>query len=157
LSASSPVIMFCAPGLIFDVTEGVGSHFHALRSRNHFRRCRVCWVPFSCSALPDSFSAVLRASGPIFMFCAPGIVFGGAEGVGSRFHVLHARTNFRRYLGRRVTFSCFVLPESISAVPRSSGPFFKFCTPEFVFGGTEGVGSHFHVLHSRTRFRQYRG
>jgi hypothetical protein len=60
--------MFCAPGVVFGGNKGVG-------------------VPFSCFALPDSFSAVPRASGPVFMFCVPGLIFGGTEGVGSRFDV----------------------------------------------------------------------
>jgi hypothetical protein len=53
-------------------------------------------VPFSCFARPKSFSAVPTMSGPAFMFCALGYVFGGMEGVGSRFHVLRSRTHFRR-------------------------------------------------------------
>jgi hypothetical protein len=136
--ASGPVFMFCAPGIIFNGAECVGSHFHILRSPNRFRRCRVCQVPFLCFALPESFSAVPRASGPVFLFCAPVLVFGGTEGVGSRFHVLRARTHFRRYRVRRVAFSCFALPESFSTVSGASG-------------------SHFHVLRSRTRFRRYLG
>jgi hypothetical protein len=87
---------------------------------------------------------------PVLMFCAPGLVFGGAEYVGSRFHVLPARTRFRRYRRRRVPFSCFVLPDSFSAVPSASGPVFMFCPPGLVFGGTECVGSRFHVLPART-------
>jgi hypothetical protein len=47
------------------------------------------------------------------MFCAPGLVFGGTDGVGSRFHVLLYRTRF---------------------------------------GGTDGVEARFHILRSRTRF-----
>jgi hypothetical protein len=165
--------MICAPGLVFGNTEGVGSLFHDLRSRIRFRRYRGCrvpfswfalsesfsavpWDPFSCFALPDSFSAVPRASGPVFMFCALGLVFGGTEGVGSRFHVLCSGTHFRRCRVRRVPFSCFALPDSFSAVPGATGPFLLFCASEIVFGGTEGVGSRFHVLRSRIRFRWYR-
>jgi hypothetical protein len=222
--------MFCTPGHIFGDTEGVGSRFHVLRSRTHFRRdrgrgvpfsCFVfpnsfsevprasgpfscfarpdsfsavprAWVPFSCFALPDSFSAVSRAPffmfahpdsfsvvprswGPVFIFCASGLIFGGTEGVASRFYVLRARTRFRRYRGRQVSFSCFVGPESFSAVPRASGAVFMFYAPRYVFqrcrvrrvafscfapglvfGYTEGVESHFHVLRSRTRFRRCR-
>jgi hypothetical protein len=114
---ASLIFMFCAPGLIFSVIEGVGSYFHVLHSRTHFRRHREERVPFSSFALPVSFSAVPGATCPIFMFCAPGLVFGGTEGVGSRFHVLRTWTHFRRYRGRRVRFSCFVLQESFSAVP----------------------------------------
>jgi hypothetical protein len=157
LRASGPVFMFCAPGHVFDGTEGVRYLFHVLCARTHFRRQRGCRVPFPCFALPESFPVVPRASGPVFKFYAPGLFFGGTEGVGSRFHVLRARTRFRRYRGHRLPFSCFVLLDSFSAVPRASGPVFMFCAPRLVFGGTEGVGSRFHVLRSRTHFRWYRG
>jgi hypothetical protein len=100
---------------------------------------------FSCFAHPNSFLAVPRASGLDFMLCTPGLIFGGTGGVGSRFHVLRARTRFWRYQGRQVLFSCFVLPDSFSTVPMASGPVFMFCAPGLIFGGTEGVGSHFHV------------
>jgi hypothetical protein len=155
--ASGPVFMFCAPGLIFGCTVGVGSLFHVMRARTRFWRYRGRRNSFLCFALPDSFSAVPRAFDPVFMFCAPGLVFGGTEGVGSRFHVLRARTRFRRYRGRRVPFSCFARPDSFSTVPRASGPVFMFPAHILVFGGTEGVGSSFHVMRSRTRFRRYRG
>jgi hypothetical protein len=144
--ASGPVFMFCAHRLIFGGTEGVGSHFHVLRARTHFRRCRVRRVLFSCFACLFSLSAVSRAWGPVFMFCSPGLVFVGTEGVRSRFHVLRARTRFRRYRGRRVPFSCFAFPDSFLAVPRASGPVFMFCAPGLIFDGTEGVSSRFHVL-----------
>jgi hypothetical protein len=149
--------MFCAPGLAFGGTEGVRSLFHVLPSRTSFRRYRGRPVPFSRFALPDSFSAEPRASVPVLMFCAPGLIFGGTEGVGSRFHVLRARTLYRRYRGRRILFSCFAFPDSFSAVPRVSAPFFKFCAPGLVFDGTDGVGSLYHVLRSRPSFRRYRG
>jgi hypothetical protein len=174
--ASGPFFMFCASGLVFDRTEGVGSRFHVLRSRTRFRLYRGSSVPFSCFALPESFSAVPRSSGPVFMFCAPILIFGGAECVVSRFHVLRARTHFRRYRGRRVPFSCFTLPDSISVVRRASGPIFMSLPSGHVFGGIEGVGSGFQVLRSglifgdtesdgsrfqvyrsRTHFRRYRG
>jgi hypothetical protein len=172
---SSPVFMFCAPGHVFGrtevvgsrfkifrfrtrlSTEGVGSHFLVLRSRARFRWYRGCRVSFSCFALPDSFSTVPRASGPVFMFCVPMLIFGGNEGVGSRFHVLRTLTSFRRYRGRRIPFSCFELPNSFSAMPSASGPVFKFCAAGLIFGVTEGVVSLFHVLRSRTLFRRYRG
>jgi hypothetical protein len=51
-------------------------------------------VPFSCFVRPDSFSAVPRASGPVFMFCVSGLIFGGTEVVGSCFYVLLSRTHF---------------------------------------------------------------
>jgi hypothetical protein len=245
--------MFCAPGLIFGGTEGVGSRFHVLHARTHFRWCRgrwfpfscfalsdsfsavptaslsrfhvlhsrtrfrrcggrrlqfpcfalpdsfstvpwasapvfmFCsrphfrryrrrlvpfscfalsdsfsaryrgrWVPFSCFACPNSFSAVPTASYPVFMFCAPGHVFSGVEGVGSNFHVLRARTLFRRYRRRRVPFSCFALPDTFLAVPRASGPVFMFSALELVFGGTEDVWSRFQVLRALTHFLRYR-
>jgi hypothetical protein len=91
---------------------------------------------------------VPRASGPVFIFCAPGLVLGGSEGADSRFNVLHYRTRFGRYRRRRIKFSSFALPDSFGAVSRASGPVFIFCAPGPVSGGTEGVGSSFHVLHS---------
>jgi hypothetical protein len=155
--ASGPVFMFCVPGLIFGGTEGVGSCFHVLRSRTRFRRYRGRRLPFSCFAFSDPFSSVPRASGPVFFFCAPELIFGGIEVVGSRFHVLRARTHFRCYRGSRVLFSCFALPYTFSAVPRASGTVFMFCVPGLDFSDTEGLVSHFHVLRSLTRSRQYRG
>jgi hypothetical protein len=120
-----------ATGPVFDGTEVVGSCFHVLRSRTHFRRHREWRVPFSCFALSDSFSMVPNAAGPFFMFCALGLIFNGTrcdmsrfhilrshthfrrtEGVESRFHILRYRTHFRRYRGRRVPFSCFALPDT---------------------------------------------
>jgi hypothetical protein len=149
--------MFCSPGIDFSGTEVVNSLFHVLPSRNRFQRYRGRRVRFSCFVLPDSFSVVLRALGPIFMFCTPGIIFGGAECVGSCFHILRSRTNFRRYRRYRVPFSWFALPNSFSTVPRASGPVFMFCAPGIVFDGTEGVRSPPHVLCSRTRFLLSRG
>jgi hypothetical protein len=133
-----PVFLFCAPGHIFDGFGGVESHFHVLCSESHFRRYRGRRIPFLCFAHPDSFSTVPRALGPVFMFCAPGLVFDGAECVGSRFHVLRARTSFRRYRGRPILFSCIPLPDMFLAVYRVLGPVF-------------------HVLRFRTCFRRYRG
>jgi hypothetical protein len=132
--ASCPVFMFCAPGLIFGSTDGVGSHSYVLRSRTSFWRYRRLRVPFSCSALLDSFSAVPRASCPVFMLCTLGPIFGGIDGVNS----------------------CFALPDSFSAVPRASGPVFMFCAPELIFGGIEGVWFSFHVLLSQTHFQRNR-
>jgi hypothetical protein len=126
--------MFCVlalifGGLVFGGAKGVESRFLILRSLTHFRWYRGRPFPFSCFVLPDSFSAVPSASGPVFMFCPPGLAFGGTEGVESRFQVLPARTRFRSYRRRRVLFSCFELPDSFSAVPSASGPVFMFCTP----------------------------
>jgi hypothetical protein len=149
--------MFCAPRLILDSIVGVWSLFYVFRARSRFRRYRGHRVLFSCFVLLDTSSAVPRASGPIFMFCAPGLIFGGTEGAGPRFHVLRYLTLFRRYRGRRVPLSCFAFPDSFSAVPMASGPVFMLCAPGLFFDGTEDVGSRFHVLRSRTRFRRYRG
>jgi hypothetical protein len=155
-SALGLVFMFWALRLIFGRTEGVGSRFHVLRSRAHFRWYRGHSIPYSCFPLPDMFSAVPRASGPVFIFCAPGVVFGDTEGAGSRFHVLRSRTRFRRYRGRPISFSYFPLPEILLAVPRASGSFFMFCAPELTFGDTEGVLYRFHIFRSWTCFWRYR-
>jgi hypothetical protein len=152
-----PVFMFYAPGLILGCTEGVGSRFHVLRSRTRILRKCGCRLPFSCFALPDSLSAVLWASAPVFISCSHELIFGGTDGVGSDFHVLRSPALFRRCGGRRVPFSCFAPPDSFSTVPRATGPVIMFCTPVLIFGGTEGVGSQFKVLRARTRFRLYRG
>jgi hypothetical protein len=137
--ASDPVFMCSAPGLVFGGTVGVGYRYHVLSSQTRFRRCRVRRVPYSCFALSDSFSAVPRASGPVFMCSAPGLVYDGTVGVGNRFHVLSSQTRFRCCRVRRVPHSCFALPDSFSAVPRVSGPVFMFGAPELVFRGTEGI------------------
>jgi hypothetical protein len=153
--------MFCASGLLLSGIEGVGSRFHVLISRTRFRWYRGHRVLFSYFALPDSFSVVPRASGPVlkicapglifdgaklgpvFMFCAPGLILGGTEGVGYSFHVLRFRTRFGRYRGPRVPVSCFVLPDSFWAVPRALVPVFMCCAPRLIFGGTVGAGSYF--------------
>jgi hypothetical protein len=124
--APGPVFIFCAFRLIFGVTEGVGSRFHVLRSRTHFRRYRRRRVPFTCLALPDSFSAIPRVSCPVFFFGTPGVVFGNAEVVGTRFHVFFSQTHFQRVL-------------------RASCPVFEYCSFGLVFDDTESVGSQFHV------------
>jgi hypothetical protein len=168
--------MFCASGLVFGRTEGVRSLFKVSPARNRFRQYRGRRVTFSCFARPDSFSAVTRASGPIFMFCTPSLIFGGTEGLRSSFHVLSSRTCFQRCRVRRVPCSYFVRPDSFSAAPRVSGPVFMFYAHKLIFGGTEatgpvfmfcafglifggnvGVRSRFHVLRSGTRFQRYRG
>jgi hypothetical protein len=135
---SGPVFFFCAPRPIFDGTNDVRSCFHVLRSRTHFRRYRGRRVPFLCFALPDPFSAVPAASGPVFMFCAPGL-------------------GFRRYRGRRVLFSNFVLSDPYTVVSSAPGSVLMFCAPKPIFSVINGVGSHFHVLRPRTLFRRYRG
>jgi hypothetical protein len=128
-----PFSCYAGSDLFFGGPEGDGSRFHVLRAGTRFWRYRGRRLSFSCFALPDLFSAVPRASGLVFMFCAPIINFGGSEGVGRRFHVLHARTRFRLYRGRRVPLSCFALPDSFSAVPNASSPVFMFCAPGLIF------------------------
>jgi hypothetical protein len=175
--------MFCAPGLIFDGIDGVVPCFDVLRARTLFWRCRVrrflfsCFarpthflryrgrrVSFSYFALPDFFSMVPSASGPIFIFCvlgivfmfsAPGNVFGHAEGVGSLFHVLRSLTCFWRYRGHQILFSRFARRDSLSAEPRATTTVFMFFIPTLIFGGTKGVGSRFQASRSRARFRRY--
>jgi hypothetical protein len=140
--------MFCAPGLIFGGTEGVGSSFHVLRSLTRFRRYRERRVPFSHFARPDSFSTVPRVSGPLLFFCAPAHISAVRRASGLDFIFCASETHFRRYLGCRFPFSCFARPDSFSAVPRASSPIFTFCALVLVFSGTEGVESCFHVLRS---------
>jgi hypothetical protein len=168
--------MFCAPRFFFGGARGVGSRFLILLAQTHFRPYRRRRLPFSCFALLDSFSAVQKAWGAVFMFCALGLIFGVTGGVAYRFHILRFRTHFRRYRGRRFSFqvlrartrfrgyrgrkapfSCFGRPNSFSAVPLASGPVFIFCAPKLIFCGTEGVPSCFHVFRSQTYFRRYRG
>jgi hypothetical protein len=105
----------------------------------------------------DLFWAVPRASSPVFVFHAPGLVWGCTEGVGSNFIILRSRTRFRRYRGCQVPYSCFALPDWFWTVPRTSGPVFMFCAPGAILDDTEGARFRFHVLRSRTRFGRYRG
>jgi hypothetical protein len=147
---SGPVFIFCSPALIFDGTESIASSFLVLRSRARFRWYRGRRVPFSCFALSGSFPAVLGAPSPLFMFCAPELIFSGTEGVRSHFQVLRSRTHFRRYRGRRVPFSSFALLDPFRTELRAPSLVFMFCAPGLVFKGTEGVGSYFYVLRSRT-------
>jgi hypothetical protein len=172
--------MFCASGLVFGGTGGVGTYFHVLRARTHFRRYQGRQFPFSSFARPDSFTAVPRALGPlfifcasrlvfggasfpVFMFCAPGLIFGGTEYVRSRFHIFRFRTCFWRGGGRQIPFSWFALFRRRACFQRYtfSGPvfwsLFMFCVTELIFGGTKGFRSRFHVLHSRTIFSRYGG
>jgi hypothetical protein len=148
----------------------VGSRFLVLPARTHFRQLRGRRNPFSCFACLDSVLTVLRASCPVFILCAPKLVFGGTDGVGYHFLVLHVRTFsavprasghvfmfcapgliFRRYQGRRVPFSHFA-PELVFGGSRASGPVFLFCAPGLIFVGTEGVHSRSHVFRSRIFF-----
>jgi hypothetical protein len=141
-----------------------------------FRWYGVHRVSISCFAFPDSFSAVQwalgtvlifcasdsfsaipRVSSPVSMFCAPGLIFGGTEGVGSHFQFLRIRTCFWRYRGHRAPFSCLALPNSSLAVLRSMCTVFFLCAHGHVFGGPEDDRSNFNVLRSLTHFRRYRG
>jgi hypothetical protein len=99
---------FFASGLGLGAIEHVESLFHILRSQIRSRQYRgrrgpfscfalpdsfstVPWawgVPFSCFALTDSFPMVPRAYDTSFMFFALGHIFGGTKGVRSCFHVL---------------------------------------------------------------------
>jgi hypothetical protein len=119
-----------------------------LTSRSRFPRYRGRRDPFSYFVFPDSFSAVLRATGPIF---------DSTEVVVTRFLFLRSRTYFRRQREWRVPFSCFAISDSFSVVPGAMCPVFLFYAPALVFGGTEDVGSRFHILCSLTHFRWYRG
>jgi hypothetical protein len=146
--------VFCALILVFGCTKGVGSTFHVLRSQTHFRRYRGRLVYFSYFAFPNSFSAVMRAHNPVFMFYTPELISDGIEGAVSTFHLLRPLARFGRYRGRRVLFSCLALADSFSAVPWALGPIFMFCAPRLVFDAIEGARSYFHVLRSRACFRR---
>jgi hypothetical protein len=122
--------MFCVPELVFGGSEGVKSNFQILRSRIGFQRYRVRRVPFSCFALPGTFSAVPRALGPVFMFCAPRLIFIGTEVLESCIHVFHSHTSFRHNQGRRVQLSCFPLSDSFSTVPWRRVQFSCFALPD---------------------------
>jgi hypothetical protein len=173
--ASDPVFMFCPPRHVYGGSDGVGSRFHVLRSLTRYQRYGGRRVQFSCFVRPDSssaetkvpgptfmfphpetFPAVPRVSGPVFKFCAPELFFCGTAGIGSHFLVLRARTRFRRNRGCRLPYSCFMLPDSFSALPRASAPVFMFYVPRLIFEGTKGVRSRFHVLRSQTCFRRCR-
>jgi hypothetical protein len=149
--------MSCAPELFLGGNEAVAARFHVLRSRTLFGRYLGRRVSFSCFVLPDSFRAVPRASCPIFLFCAPGLVFNGSEDLVSRWHILRSRTRFGRYCGRRGSFSCFALPNSFWAEPRAPVPVFMICAPGLVSGSTVGIRYNFQVLRSRTNCWRYRG
>jgi hypothetical protein len=83
------------PFSCFGGNKGAGSRFPVLRNRSRFPRYRGRHVQFSCFVLPSMYLAVPRDSGPVFMFCTPGLIFCGTEVVWSRFHVLRSKTRFR--------------------------------------------------------------
>jgi hypothetical protein len=152
--ASDPVLIFARPESFLAVPRASGPVFMFCGLRLVFWQYRGCRVPFSFFAVPDSFFAFLRLSGPVFLFCVPGLVFDGTKGDSSRINVLRAETHFRRYQERRVKFSCFALPDSLSAVSTATSPVFMFCAPRLIFDRNKGVGSHFQILRARTRFRR---
>jgi hypothetical protein len=90
------------------------------------------------------------------MFCAPGLIFGGIDGVVSLFHVFRPRTRFRRYRRRQVPFLCFALPDTFFVSPKRVESRFHVLRFGLIFGRTEGVGSRLYVLCSWTRCRLYR-
>jgi hypothetical protein len=96
LRVPDSVFIFCASKLILGGTEGVGFSFHILRIGTRFGRYRGCLALFSCCALPKSFSTVPRVSSLVFMCCTHRLIFGGSEGIGSRFIVFCSRTHFRQ-------------------------------------------------------------
>jgi len=153
---SGPVFKFCAPGRVLGVSLGVRYCFQVFRSRTRFRRYPGRQVLVSSFALPDAFSASLRASGPVLTFCAFGRVLGVTERVVSRLQVLRSGTRFRCYRGYRVLFSSFALPDAFWAIPGALCPVFKFCAPGRVFDVDKRVGTRLHVLRSPTLFRRFR-
>jgi hypothetical protein len=130
--------MFCATRLVFGGTEGVGSRIQVLRAQTHFRVFMFCATGHVFGGAEGVVSC--------FHVFASGLVFGGTMGVGSRFHVMRAQTRFRRYRRRQVSFSCIALPDTFSVVRTTSDPIFMIYAPGVIFGGTEGVGSRFHVV-----------
>jgi hypothetical protein len=76
-SVSGPIFIFCSPRLVLGSTESDESRFHALHTRTRFGRYR------GRPTLLESFSAITRAPGPVFMLCAFELIFGGSKGVRS--------------------------------------------------------------------------
>jgi hypothetical protein len=134
LRTRGPVFLFCAPGLIFGGTESARSNFHVLHSRLIFVDNEGVRSHFFVS-LPDSFSVVAKVSSLVLMFCALGPAFRATVDVGTLF--------------------IFYALESIFSDIEATESSLMFCTPRLIFGSTEGTGSNFHVLRSRTHFRRY--
>jgi hypothetical protein len=109
-----------------------GPIFDVLRARTQIRPYRGRRVPFSCFARTDSF-------------------FGGTEGVRCCFLVLRTPDSFSAVSTASIPVFMFL------AVRRSSGPVFLFCALGHFFGGTEGIGSYFHVSPAGTRFQRNQG
>jgi len=92
LYGSGRVFKFCAPGLVFGVTECVGCRVLILHTRTCLRRYR----------------------GGRVTFCALGRVFCITECFKSRFQALVSRTLFKRLEVGRVPFSRFAPPDTFS-------------------------------------------
>jgi hypothetical protein len=137
--------------------EVIGARILVLRSRTRFLRYRGCHGSFSCFALPDQFWEVPRPSWLVFKFFAPGHFFGGTEGIGYRIQLLRSHTRFRRYRGRRGSFSCFVLPDSFWAVSKPSGLVFKFYAPDTFLAVPRASGLVFIFCTPGQDFGRYRG
>jgi hypothetical protein len=112
--ASGPDFTYCPPGIFSGGTEGVGYRFHILRSqtclrlyRTHFRKYRGRRLPFSFFAFQDLFSAVPRASTPVFLFCAPDSFSAVRRASDLVFMFCSPGLVFPRFRGRQVPFSCF--------------------------------------------------
>jgi hypothetical protein len=127
-----------------------------LRSRRRFWRYRGRRESLSSFALPDSFSTVPRASGLVFMFCAPGQYFGRYRGCQVLLSCFALADSFWAVPRAPVAVFMFCAPDTFLAVPRASSPVFMFCAPGLFLGVTEGFGSRFHVLRSRTHYGRYR-
>jgi hypothetical protein len=143
--ALGPVIMFCNPGLVFGGTEGVRSRFHVLCSLTHFRPIFM----FCASGLVFDGTEGVRS---FFMFCTPLLVFADTEGVGSRLHVLRSQNSFSAVPRASCPIFLVLRARTRFRCSEGVGPVFKYCALRLIFGGTEGVGSRFHVLRSRTHF-----
>jgi hypothetical protein len=147
------VFMFCAPGHVLGGTEGAQSSFHILRSQNRLGWYRGRQVQFSWFALLESISTEPREPSSVFMFCAPGLNFGGTEVVGSRLNVLRSQTRFGPYQGRRVRLSCFAPPKSFSALPTAPSPVFIFCASRLVFWNAKHENGTRRTRHGQKRVR----
>jgi hypothetical protein len=157
LLQTNTVFMFCTTKFVLGGTEEVGTRLHVLRSRTHFGRYRGRRAQFSYFVLADSFGAVPRASGPVFMFFTPELIFGGTDGIGSHFHFFASELVFDDTEGVGSCFLCFALPGSFGAKARALGHVFKFYAPGLILDGTEGTWPCFHVLRYQNRLVAYQG
>jgi hypothetical protein len=120
------------------------------------RRYRGRHVQCTCFMLVDPFSTVQRATDPVLMFYAPGLIFGGTEGVKSNFLFCAPRLVFG---GTKTVRSHFIFyaPKLVFGCTVGADTTFMFCAQGPILGSTKGVGSNFHISRYRTHFRQYRG